>query len=193
MFTNVVTPWVIQFLPCLGHSKMLCVSVLVYLAVIRNWFINLIWFNICSYLSTLSQVCSNIRLHNVYLIGISLSNSVTRSGLFISVWCQTHQGIQSSLCWVLSISLGSFVKTFIMQSFNNWQYGCLCNGTQYNIMWLSFSLTCNMWVVFSGSTGFLHHNITEILLKVVLNTINLNQTYVVMKDQSSTGVIRIDY
>jgi len=38
-----------------------------------------------------------------------------------------------------------------------------------------------------------HHDITEILLKVVLNTISLNQTYVMMKDKSSTGVIRIDY
>ena len=31
--------------------------------------------------------------------------------------------------------------------------------------------TCDMSVVFSGSSDFLHHDITEILLKVALNTI----------------------
>jgi len=43
-------------------------------------------------------------------------------------------------------------------------------------MWSSFSMTCDRSVVFSKSSGFLHHinynhDITEILLKVALNTI----------------------
>ena len=39
------------------------------------------------------------------------------------------------------------------------------------------SVTCNRWVVFSESTCFLHHDITEILLKVALNTKpNLNNS-----------------
>ena len=32
--------------------------------------------------------------------------------------------------------------------------------------------TVYFWVVFSGHPGFLRHDITEILLKVALNTIN---------------------
>jgi len=43
---------------------------------------------------------------------------------------------------------------------------------------IKFTVTCGRSVVFSGYSGFLHnktdrHNITEILLKVVLNTITL--------------------
>jgi hypothetical protein len=50
-------------------------------------------------------------------------------------------------------------------------------GTQYNIMWLSLSMTWGRSVVFPSTpvsstkkTG--HHDITEILLKVTLNTIH---------------------
>jgi hypothetical protein len=39
-------------------------------------------------------------------------------------------------------------------------------------------------VFFSGHFGFLHHNITEILLKVALNTINLN----LIKKKKSIGL-----
>jgi hypothetical protein len=51
------------------------------------------------------------------------------------------------------------------------------HGEVYSIKHLS--VTCNRSVVFSGYSGFSTnktdcHNITEILLKVVLNTINLN-------------------
>ena len=51
--------------------------------------------------------------------------------------------------------------------------------TQYNIMWSSLSVTCDMSVVFSVTTVSsinknYHHDITEILLKVALNTITLN-------------------
>jgi hypothetical protein len=35
------------------------------------------------------------------------------------------------------------------------------------------SVTCDRSVVFSGYSGFLHHDITEIVLKVLLNTITL--------------------
>jgi hypothetical protein len=47
----------------------------------------------------------------------------------------------------------------------------LDQGEVYNIMWSSLSVTCDRSVGFSGYFGFLHHDITEILLKVVLNTI----------------------
>ena len=48
------------------------------------------------------------------------------------------------------------------------------------------SVTCDRSVVFSRYSGFLHkktdrHDITEILLKVALNTINLNPNYYVTK------------
>ena len=52
-------------------------------------------------------------------------------------------------------------------------------GEVYKIMWWSFSVTCGMSVVFSrySSTNKTdYHDITEILLKVALNTIKLNQT-----------------
>ena len=55
----------------------------------------------------------------------------------------------------------------------------LNQGEVYNIMWWSLSVTCDRLVVFYGSSGFLHHyDITEILLKVALNTIKqTNKTY----------------
>jgi hypothetical protein len=48
--------------------------------------------------------------------------------------------------------------------------------TPYNIMWSSLVVTWSRSVVFPGYSGFVHqetdrHNINEILLKVVLNTI----------------------
>ena len=50
--------------------------------------------------------------------------------------------------------------------------------TRYHIMWSSLTVTCGMSVVFYGYSGFLpnktvRHDITEILLKVALNTITL--------------------
>ena len=77
--------------------------------------------------------------------------------------------------------------------YGRWLYNYLCNQclsplkfwvrtpfmarcTRYNIMWYSLWVTCGRSVVFSGYSGFLHQtNKTEILLKVVLSTIN--QTY----------------
>jgi hypothetical protein len=59
------------------------------------------------------------------------------------------------------------------------------HGEVYNIMWLSLSVTRDMLGVFSRSYGFSanktdRHDITEILLKVALNTIKQTnkQTYV---------------
>ena len=43
----------------------------------------------------------------------------------------------------------------------------LDQGEVYNIMWYSLSVTCDRSVFFSD-----RHDITEILLKVALNTIN---------------------
>jgi hypothetical protein len=51
--------------------------------------------------------------------------------------------------------------------------------TRYNIMWWSLSVTCDSSVVFSGYSSLVsstnktdRHDITEILLKVAINTIN---------------------
>jgi hypothetical protein len=83
-------------------------------------------------------------------------------------------------------------------SYVSWIYIYLCNQclsplklwirnlfmamcTRYNNTWYSLSVTCDRSVVFSGYSGLIHkktdcHDIAEILLKVALNTINLNQT-----------------
>ena len=50
--------------------------------------------------------------------------------------------------------------------------------TRCNIMWWNLSVTCDRSVVFSGYSGFLH-DITEILLKVALNTINQTKPHFV--------------
>jgi len=49
----------------------------------------------------------------------------------------------------------------------------LDQGEMYNIMWLSLSVTCDRSVVFSTNKTD-RHDITEILLKVALNTIKSN-------------------
>ena len=54
----------------------------------------------------------------------------------------------------------------------------LDQGEVYNIMWYSLSVTCDMSVVFSGSSGFLHkkndcHDITK---KMVESGIKHHQT-----------------
>ena len=75
-------------------------------------------------------------------------------------------------------------------SYGSWFHNYLCNRclsprvlwvrlplrarcTRYNIMWSSLSGTCSRSVVFSGSSTNKtdRHDITEILLKVALNTI----------------------
>jgi hypothetical protein len=79
-------------------------------------------------------------------------------------------------------------------SYGSWIYNYLCNQclspltlrvpnpfmgrcTRYNIMWESLSVTCGRSVVFSGYSGSStnkndSHDITEILLKVLLETIS---------------------
>ena len=83
-------------------------------------------------------------------------------------------------------------------SYGSWTYNYLCNQclsplkllvrnplmvrcTRYNTKWKSLSVTCNRSVIFSEHTSFFHHStdrhdVTEILLKVALNTINLTLT-----------------
>ena len=53
----------------------------------------------------------------------------------------------------------------------------LARYTYYNFFWESLYVTCGMLVIFPGTPVFStnktdHHDITEILLKVALNTIN---------------------
>ena len=55
---------------------------------------------------------------------------------------------------------------------------CMTRCTRFNIMWWNLSVTCDRSVVFSGYSGFLH-DITEILLKVGLNTINQTKPHFV--------------
>ena len=47
------------------------------------------------------------------------------------------------------------------------------HGRVFSIHYMT-SVTCNRLVVFSSTNKTYHHDITEILLKVALNTINLN-------------------
>jgi hypothetical protein len=61
--------------------------------------------------------------------------------------------------------------------------------TRYNIMLYSLSVTCDRSVVFSLNSGFFtnktdRHDITEILLKVALNTINLFYFYRIILDMT---------
>jgi hypothetical protein len=63
----------------------------------------------------------------------------------------------------------------------------LDQGEVYNIMWSSLSVTCGRSVVFSGSpVSFTNktdrHDITEILLKVALNTIKQTHNYVIFSN-----------
>ena len=57
---------------------------------------------------------------------------------------------------------------------------------RYNIMWWSFSVTCDRISPVSSTNKTDHHDLTEILLTVALNTINLNQT-------KSTSIHQIQY
>jgi len=90
---------------------------------------------------------------------------------------------------------GNFVCEW-PSSYGSWIYNCLCNQcisplklwvripfkarcTRYSIMWLSLSVISGS---FPGYSGFLpnktdSHDMTEILLKVPLNTITLNLLY----------------
>jgi hypothetical protein len=77
----------------------------------------------------------------------------------------------SGLIWVPSWSYGSWIYNYIckqyLSSLTLWVQISLRG---YSNMWSSLSVTCGRSVVFSG------YDITEILLKVALNTINQNWT-----------------
>ena len=62
----------------------------------------------------------------------------------------------------------------------------LDQGEVHKIMWYSLSVTCDRSVVFSGSSYFFQqktdrHDITEILLKVALDTINSTNQPLIIK------------
>jgi hypothetical protein len=82
-------------------------------------------------------------------------------------------------------------------SYGSWIYNYLCNHclsppmlwvpnptqmrcTWYIIMWQSLSVTCGLWfspgTLISSTNRTDHHNKTEILLKVALNTVTLPLT-----------------
>jgi hypothetical protein len=75
--------------------------------------------------------------------------------------------------------------TYAISAYHHWcwESSNLDQGDVYNIMWYSLSVTCDRSVVFSGptvsSTNITdRHDITEILLKVALNTIKqANKTW----------------
>ena len=64
--------------------------------------------------------------------------------------------------------------------------------TRYNIMWYSLSVTCGRSMVFSGYSSFTnktdYHVITEILLKVALNTITLTRLFIILVEEGRTSV-----
>jgi hypothetical protein len=62
--------------------------------------------------------------------------------------------------------------------------------TRYNIMWLSLSVTCRRSVVFSTHKTD-HHDITKLLLKVVLNTIN--QTNIMLDSLSYSFISTLSW
>jgi hypothetical protein len=57
------------------------------------------------------------------------------------------------------------------------RWACFTITPHRQFLFKFMSVTCDRSVVFSGYSGFLRHDITEILLKVVLNTINPNITF----------------
>jgi hypothetical protein len=77
-------------------------------------------------------------------------------------------------------SYGSWINNYLcnqwLSPLNLWcRISIMTRCTRYNIMWISLSLTCGRSVVFSWYSGF-HHNITQILLKVALNTLILRSS-----------------
>ena len=80
---------------------------------------------------------------------------------------------------LLAIYSGSAVDppittTYAISAYHHWCCGFDSrSGRVYNIMWWSWSVTCGRSVVFSGSSTNRtdRHDITGILLKVALNTI----------------------
>jgi len=95
-----------------------------------------------------------------------------------------------SVLWVRGyLYTGNYFVVVIV--YGSWIYNYVCNQcllplklwvrtpfmarcARYNIMWKSLSVICDRSVVFSGYTNkTYHHDITEILLKVALNTITL--------------------
>ena len=80
------------------------------------------------------------------------------------VWSGNFQG---------HVCAGRFTRPCIVHT-EFWRL-VIARWTRYNIMWSSLSVTCDRSVVvFSGSSANKtdRHDITEILLKVALNTIN---------------------
>ena len=83
------------------------------------------------------------------------------------------RGVYNYLCNQCLSPLKLWVRTSFM-----------ARCTRYNFMWKSLSVTCDRSVVFSGYSGFPHQvnwpprYITEILLKVVLNTISQPKLFI---------------
>jgi hypothetical protein len=71
------------------------------------------------------------------------------------------------LKWMTKVHQNILSETVVLWSYGSWIYNYLCNQCLSPLMlWVWISIR-----VFSRYSGFLRHDITEILLKVVLNTI----------------------
>ena len=126
-------------------------------------------------------------LKSLLLEVISVSENVLHMNIFLKRKCPYES-------FLLMISIAIILGLSLSWSFGSWINNYLCNQclsplklwvripfmtrcTRYNIMWWSLSVTCNRSVVFSTNKTD-HHNITETLLKVALNTIKqTNQIY----------------
>ena len=109
----------------------------------------------------------------VYTMTVSNSININKTNDHLSseiiLWMGTlrlwtyHSGIYNNLCHQCLSPLKFWVVIHLMVR---------CN--RYHIIWYSLSVTCGRFVDFSVYSGFLHrHDVTQILLKVALNTIAL--------------------
>ena len=100
---------------------------------------------------------------------------------FLFITCQLYNRIYNYLCNQCISPLTLWVRIPLMAS-----------GTRYNIMWSSLSVTCDGFLrVLSSTNKTDHYDITEILLKVALNTITLTPTLKETIDQLISSISKI--
>ena len=113
-----------------------------------------------------TQQCSTLKNQGTHLLGVKIIFLFTMIDQSIEPYGLKAIGYLFVLVW------GCCGRDhMVVVSLNPTQARC----TRYNIMWSSLSVTCDRSMIFSWhSTNKIdHHNITEILLKVALNTMTL--------------------
>ena len=88
----------------------------------------------------------------------------------------SNQGVGSSLSWSRGSWFYNYLCNQCISSLMLWvRIPLMVRCIRYNIMWYSLSVAWGRTEVFSGCSKIADlHNITEIVLKVALNTINPN-------------------